>query len=154
MALFYADSSVLVKRHVVEPGTLWVQALTDRVAGNRIVTAHITQVEGMSALNRRRREGTLDVDLYRSIVDDFVALCATEYQVLALSPAIVDRCRVLLEAYPLRAYDAVQLATAVLSSQALTAAGHPPLTFLAADHRLQEAAASEGLPVDDPNQYP
>ena len=108
----------------------------------------------MSALNRRRREGTLDVDLYRSIVDDFVALCATEYQVLALSPAIVDRCRVLLEAYPLRAYDAVQLATAVLSSQALTAAGHPPLTFLAADHRLQEAAASEGLPVDDPNQYP
>ncbi|HSH78294.1 MAG TPA: type II toxin-antitoxin system VapC family toxin [Herpetosiphonaceae bacterium] len=139
MAFFYADSSVLVKRHLVEPGTLWMQALADPAARNRILTAHITHVEGMSALNRRRREGTLDIAQYASIADDLVALCATEYQVVALSPAIVDRCRQLLEAYPLRAYDAVQLATAVLSNQALIAGGHPPLTFLAADRRLRDS---------------
>ncbi len=154
MAFFYADSSVLVKRHVVEPGTGWVHALTDPAARNRVITAHITQVEVVSALNRRRREGTLNVAQYTAIADDFVALCTTEYQVVALSLAIVDRCRLLLEAHPLRAYDAVQLATALLSNQALIAAGHSPLTFLAADRQLRDAAAAEGLAVDDPNRYP
>jgi predicted nucleic acid-binding protein len=154
MSSFYADSSVLVKRHVVEPGTAWVQALTDPSARDRIITAQITQVEGLSALNRRQREGTLDTAQYATIADDFVTLCASEYELVALSPAIVDRCRLLLETYPLRAYDAVQLATALLSNEALIAAGYPPLTFLAADRRLREAAAAERLVIDDPNQYP
>ena len=34
MATYYADSSVLVKRHVAEVGTPWVQALTDPTAGH------------------------------------------------------------------------------------------------------------------------
>ncbi len=101
MAWLYADSSVLVKRHVVEVGTAWIQALTAPAAGNRIITAHISQVEVLSALNRRRREGTLSVAQYAAIVDDYVALATSEYQIVALSAAIVDRCRLLLETYPL-----------------------------------------------------
>ena len=153
MAVYYADSSVLVKRHVVESGTSWVQQLTEPAAGNRIITAHITQVEGISALSRRLREGTLALAQYTPIADDWVMLCVTQYQIVALTAAIVDASRRLLEAHPLRAYDAVQLATAVLSNQALVAAGHSPLTFLAADRRLLDTATAEGLAVDDPSQY-
>ncbi|MBA3944702.1 MAG: type II toxin-antitoxin system VapC family toxin [Herpetosiphonaceae bacterium] len=143
-----------MKRHVAELGTAWVRALTAHASGNHIMTAHLTQVEGMSALNRRRREGTLDATQYMQIVDDWVALCTVEYQLVALSPAIVDRCRLVLEAHPLRAYDAVQLATAILGNHALIAVEQPPLIFLTADRRLQEAAVVEGLAVDDPNRYP
>ncbi len=151
MAWLYADSSVLVKRHVVEAGTAWMLALTDGAAGNRVITAHVSEVEVVSAFNRRRREGTLSASQYAALVDDFVALCTSEYQIVALSQAIIDRCRLLLEAYPLRAYDAIQLATAVLSNQALVMSGQPSLTFLVADRRLREAARAEGLSVDNPN---
>jgi hypothetical protein len=35
MAVFYADSSVLVKRHVVEAGSLWVENVCDPQQGNQ-----------------------------------------------------------------------------------------------------------------------
>jgi predicted nucleic acid-binding protein len=55
VATYYAESSVLVKRHVVEVGTPWVQALTDPAAGHLFVTSRISMVEVISALNRCQR---------------------------------------------------------------------------------------------------
>jgi hypothetical protein len=45
MADYYADSSVLVKRHVREAGTDWFMALADPATGNTIITAHLSVVE-------------------------------------------------------------------------------------------------------------
>jgi hypothetical protein len=47
---YYADSSVLIKRHVQEIGTEWVQAITTPAAGNVIITARVSIVEVYSAL--------------------------------------------------------------------------------------------------------
>jgi hypothetical protein len=52
MAYYYADSSVLVKRHVHEMGTAWFRALAEPTAGNVIITTRISMVEVYSALNR------------------------------------------------------------------------------------------------------
>jgi hypothetical protein len=41
MADFYADSSVLVKRHVREAGTDWFAAIADPTTGNTILTAQV-----------------------------------------------------------------------------------------------------------------
>jgi len=60
----------------------------------------------------------------------------------------------LLERHPLRAYDAVHLATALRIHRWLVAAGQVGLAFLSADDRLNTAAAAEGLAVDNPNQHP
>jgi predicted nucleic acid-binding protein len=59
----------------------------------------------------------------------------------------------LLERHPLRAYDAVHLATALGAQEFLDAQGYPPLTFLSADERLNRAAGDEGLAVDNPNHH-
>jgi hypothetical protein len=150
MATYYADSSVLVKRHVVEPGTLRVQALTDPAAGHLFIISRISLVEVMSALNRRRREGSLSTSAYERIVTDFQALCATDYHVVEFTADLVPGARRLLEQHPLRAYDAVQLASALLTDAILRANGTPPLIFLAADDRLLTAAQMEGLAVENP----
>lgn len=45
MADYYADSSVLVKRHVNEIGSTWVRALVDPAAGNVMITSRVSIVE-------------------------------------------------------------------------------------------------------------
>jgi len=54
----------------------------------------------------------------------------------------------------LRAYDAVQLASALRANRALQAARLPSLLFLSADDRLITAATHEGLATDNPNSHP
>lgn len=153
MTDYYADSSVLVKRHVRETGTDWFRALCAPDTGNIIITTRISMVEVYSALNRRQREARLTAVDYADITADFLSICLTEYQFVELTDEIVRRAKILLERYPLRAYDAVQLASAVLTQHALQTASLPPLTFLAADNRLLTAAQAEGLQTDDPNAH-
>lgn len=126
MADYYADSSTLVKRHVHETGTGWFRALCDPAAGNVIITARISMVEVYSALNRRRRDASLTVVDYADIVADLAAIWAAEYQFVELTAPVVERTKSLLERHQLRAYDAVQLASALLAQDVLQSAGLPP----------------------------
>jgi hypothetical protein len=154
VADYYADSSALVKRHVYEPGSDWFQALAEPTTGNLIITARVSMVEVYSALNRRLREAHLSGADYAQIVTDFAAVCLTEYQLVELTEVVVERARLLLEHHALRAYDAIQLASALTSNDTLQAAGLPPLTFIAADNNLLTAAQAEGLATDNPNDHP
>lgn len=154
MAHCYVDSSAPVKRHLLETGSVWFQALAAPEAGNAIVTARISMAEVYSALNRRRREATLDTADYARIVADFHALCVTQYTLVELTALIVERARQLLEQHPLRAYDAVHLASALVVNEALMAADLSALTFVSADQRLITAAQTEGLATDNPNAHP
>lgn len=154
MAELYADSSVLVKRHVGEAGTRWFRGLADPLSGNLILTTRLSIVEVYSALNRRVREGTLDPTTYAALAADFDGVCAAEYRLLELGPVVAARARRLLEQHPLRAYDAIQLATALSANDLLLASGLQALTFLSADTRLLRAARAEGLAIDDPNDHP
>jgi predicted nucleic acid-binding protein len=148
---YYADSSVLVKRHVYEAGANWFQALADPSTGNVIITSRISLAEVYSALNRRRREAGISIGDYVALVSDFDLVCVVEYQIVELTSRVVERARTLLEVYSLRAYDAVQLASAILTNETLQIGELAPLVFLAADSRLLSAAEAEGLSVDNPN---
>jgi hypothetical protein len=111
-------------------------------------------VEVYSALNRRLREAHLSIVDYAQIATDFATFCAAEYQLIELTAPVVDRSRLLLEHHPLRAYDAVQLSSALQVNEALQAANLPALTFLAADVQLLAVAQAEGLTTDNPNDHP
>jgi predicted nucleic acid-binding protein len=87
-------------------------------------------------------------------VADFDAICATEYQLVELTSSVVEQARLLLEHHPLRAYDAVQLASALVAQHALQSVNLLPLTFLSADDRLLVVAQAEGLVTDNPNTHP
>ena len=154
MASYYADSSVLVKRHIQEVGTAWFQTLADLATGNTILATQVSEIEVISALQRRLREGFLSSADAQQLGADFRALCQTEYQLVGVTTAVVDRACQLLTQYPLRAYDAIQLASALIANDALLVAGLNAATFLSADLRLLQAAAAEGLSTDDPNQHP
>jgi predicted nucleic acid-binding protein len=109
MADYYADSSVLVKRHVNEIGSDWFRALADPASGNAIITLRVSIIEVYSAFNRRVREAGLSPVDYTQLATDFASIYGAEYQIVELTVAVADRARVLLENHALRAYDGIQL---------------------------------------------
>jgi uncharacterized protein len=59
MALYFFDSSALVKRYVREQGSAWVCEITATEGGHLIRLSLLTSIEIASALARRQREGGL-----------------------------------------------------------------------------------------------
>lgn len=151
---YYADSSALVKRHVAEIGSGWIKDEFDAAGGNIVITTKLSIVEVLSALNRRQREATLAAADYQDIAKAFLEAVELEYQIVDLTDAVLLESKRLLEIYPLRAGDAVQLASAVASQNILSGKNLSTLIFLASDVRLLNAAKSEGLTTDDPQNYP
>ena len=149
----YLDSSVVVKRYVDEAGSAWLRGLLAPAADALVFTSRLTAVETVSAFARRLRDGTLTTDEFTALRDAFLTHCLDEYQLIPVAADIITLSCALLERRPLRAYDAVHLATALVVQGFLARRGQASLTFLSADDRLNRAAAVEGLPTDDPNQH-
>lgn len=154
MSYYFLDSSALVKRYIAETGTTWIRSLTSADAGNVIVIAHITQAEVVSGAMRRKREGSITARTARAIRLLIDRHSSREYRVVGLTAQIMQRAEDLLETHALRAYDSVQLASAVESNARIVAIGLPPITFISADTHLLAAAIAEGLSTDDPNVHP
>ena len=60
----------------------------------------------------------------------------------------------MVERHGLRGYDAVHLAAAYDVAAVQRQGGADPLTFVSADDDQRQAAAAEGLVVEDPNAHP
>lgn len=153
MAFYYVDSSVLVRRHTPEIGSAWVESLTDPAAGNTIIISRISTVEVLSAFQRKRREGGLTDIQAAQLTDDFLAICTSQYTLLDVTEAVLHLARQLVQRHPLKAYDAVQLASALLTNAALEAAEIDQLILLAGDRQLLKAAMAENIAVDDPQAH-
>ena len=48
MTQYFLDSSALIKRYIVEPGTTWVRSIIQHSSGNTIIIAQTTQIEIVS----------------------------------------------------------------------------------------------------------
>jgi predicted nucleic acid-binding protein len=153
MSHYFFDTSALIKRYVVEQGTSWVRSIVAPKADNTILVAQITRVEIVSGTSRRKRSGQISERTARAVRLMIDRHSSREYKTVGLTEQIIQRAEDLLETHALRAYDAMQLAVALHSNDALVAAGLPPLVFVSADKRLLDAAASEGLSIEDPNTH-
>jgi len=151
---YYLDASALAKRYVDEVGSDWLRAAIDPGQSPLIFSSRLSILEIVSALVRRLREGRLTAAEYATARDAFRSDCIQEYQIMPPTMAVVDQAADLLEPHVLRAYDATHLATALNAQGFLASRSYAPLTFLSADAHLNQAAAAEGLPVDNPNAHP
>jgi predicted nucleic acid-binding protein len=153
MSRYYLDASALVKRYVNESGSDWLRASLASIPSPLLFTCRISIVEVASAFARRVREGSLTADEFTVALDAFRGDCLNEYQIMPPTTPVIDEACALVERYPLRAYDAVHLASALAAQQFLAAREYPPLAFVSADDNLNDAATAEGLAVDNPNHH-
>ena len=152
--IYFLDSSALIKRYVVEIGSPWIKTLTDSQTGNSLLLVRITWVEVLSAFARRQREGGIPAAEVAALIAKFRSEFNSRYRVIEVDRALVERAGELIVQYPLRAYDAVQLASALRVQSVLTSMPETQLIFVSADNRLLDISQSAGLSIDNPNNYP
>lgn len=137
----FADSSALVKLYADEPGHEPVRALS------HLVVSHLARVEVPSAIWRKQRLGELDPGAARLLTAAFEAdWSGTEeepprFSVVTATVPVLDGAARLCAVHGLRAYDAVQLASALAVRDAVPECQ----TFAAFDRQLRAAAAAEGF---------
>ncbi len=156
MALYYLDASALVKYYILEPGSTWVRELVDAPASdgesreNRVFISEASIAESAAAfavlhrtqrISLRTRDGAFKACMKHiaSGLLNTVPVDTADFQMAAH----------LTQRYPLKAYDAVQLAVALRENQALVAHQFT-LTFVSGDNALLAAAQAEGLTTDNP----
>ncbi len=151
---YFLDSSALVKRYVPETGSSWIQSITDFTIGNSIAIARLAWVEVFSAFARRQREGSLSSNELDIIVQKFRNDFTTQYQIIEVDQVLLEKAGELVIQYPLRAYDAIQLASALCLQYNFAHTTNTQFIFVTADIRLINIAQSESLMTDNPNNYP
>jgi len=152
MSLFYLDASALVKRYVHEPGSTWVRTLIDNPA-NVILISAISLVEVAAAIaicvrtaKLRPRQGRMAYEEFSDEVDKGV------YQLWQVTQPLIEQAAELTQRYPLKGYDAVQVASGLQLAQHL-ATQKVTVTFVSGDKQALDAADAEGLPVENPFEH-
>ncbi len=136
--ILFLDTSALVKLYVSEPGT---ERVRDAIARAKTVAAsRIAYAEARAALARAHRESRIrTADLRRTVGEldeDWERLFIVE-----VTGGVAREAGDLAEQHGLRAYDALQLASALLLQRQLDS----NVAFLAFDEALMAAAADAGL---------
>lgn len=138
MAYAFFDTSALIKRYVNEPGRREVLQLLRK---NHGVVSALLPVEVRSALRRRMAEGTLDAKQTSAILKRFTADRAF-WTFIEVSREVIASAESRATAHPLRALDAIQVASGQIFASRL---GRSNVVFVTADERQHSAAATIGL---------
>jgi predicted nucleic acid-binding protein len=157
MDVYYFDTSATVKYYLPELGSSWIIDLVDEVDDvswrNAIVFSKIAVVEGAAAIAKRQRMGQITDAQQKRLMGIFLKDCADRFQSWDVDDEVVELATDLTQRHPLRGYDAMHLATALILNRVLVKNMLPSLTFVAADNMLCKAAEKEKLTVENPNQH-
>jgi predicted nucleic acid-binding protein len=143
----FADSSALVKLYADEAGHDHIRGLVS------VAVAQLARVEVPAALWRKQRMGELSADDARLLTTDFEAdYFGTDsepprFVAVVATGSLLDDAARLCAGHGLRAYDAVQLSSAL----AVRLADDSCTAFAAFDRSLRTAAAAEGFGLVPPN---
>lgn len=154
MTTFFLDASAVVKRYLAEIGSDYILNIVDPSVPHTIILAEITRVEVAAAIAARQRAGSkLTLEERDEAVSLLLRHCNSEYRMVPLTPNVIGRAVELTQSHRLRGYDAVQLATALVTNESLLAAGLEGLLFVTADNDLIKASTKEQLHSENPNRH-
>ncbi len=157
MAIYYFDTSALLKRYVDEPGSNWIRQLctASDADGERVhilLVGNITTVEVAAALSILERRKIVPKGIAERAYRKFVADLPTEYQITEINSSLLSVAAELALHHPLKANDAVQLALA-LAAQKILQESDLELILLSGDAQLLQAARKEYLASDNPFEH-
>ena len=149
-AVYYFDTSAVVKLYHQELGTDQVEALFAQV-NNAVMISELTVVELNSTAARKLRTGEINLDAYEAILKNFDEDCQHRFIIFSLSAAVSQNAKDLLQKYgktkALRTLDALHLGAC------MTVSATEEIIFVCADTRLIEIATLESIQFLNPEVY-
>jgi len=136
--ILYLDTSALVKRYFEEPGSR--RLLSKWKEASEIVTSSVAYAEALAAFHRKRRESGLEDELFGKVLEAF-RLDWKSFVRVEVTDELNEAIDQALEKHPLRGFDAIHLASAVVVGQTLA----EPIVFACFDERLAQAAVDAGM---------
>ena len=136
----YLDTSALVKCYMTERDSPEVLDLAERA--ELVATSLVSRTEVAAAVAKAVRLGWLSSENGRKAHGTFLSQW-TDFLRIPLTEALVSRADTLSWDYALRAYDAIQLASALTWQEAVGR----PVTLATFDRELWEAGQTAGLRV-------
>jgi predicted nucleic acid-binding protein len=153
VAVYYFDTSALVKRYLQEDGTTWVRGITDPVLVQEIYIVRVTGPEMVAAFFLKARRGEITDSEAAAASVKFEFDFKNQYRIVEVTVTVAERAMRLARQHSLRGYDSVQLAAALELRIRRNREGSQPFTFISADNRLNASAQTEGLGTDNPNLH-
>lgn len=150
MALYYLDTSALVKLYVREPGTDQMIRLASTSSGHTLSVISLARVEFRAAVRKRERTGDVPHEMAEALIARMERHWPDLYLVQPVTEAVVEEAAALLDRHPLKAYDAMQLAGCLSLRSRLP---ERP-SFVCSDRQLLRAAQAEGLTAVNPVASP
>ena len=114
-----------------------------------LTTSRLSEVEVASALSRRRREGACTASEHDLALQE-LGSDLSGMSVIEIASGVAARAREIVSRNPLRAGDAIHLASCLL----LQNTTGQTVDLVAFDRKLRAAAELEGLPVIPPEIEP
>jgi uncharacterized protein len=152
LSQFYFDTSAIVKGYTQEAGSNWLKTLLDPNLGHTFILSEIALAEFAAAIAAKGRAGNISSVEQAKTLALFIGHCTVDYQLVEVSRTIIERAVNLTQNHRLRGYDAVQLATALITKETLMAANiQVDFILVAADEDLLKVGQLEGLAIENPN---
>jgi len=154
MDIYFLDTSALVKRYITEIGSDWIMEHCQSEQDNVLIISQATLVEVIATFCRKAREQNLKQRISETERDRIISLfrkdAQHQYIVIPVTSLIYTQAGDLCRFHRLRAYDAIQLACALLVREKLTGLGTYVPIFVSADIELLHIAQETGLSVKNP----
>ncbi len=148
MAIYYLDTSGIVKRYRIEQGTEVIdKLLSDPLPQDEFYTSFLSIIELTSSIVRLARSGQLPEKAASQTIARFRQDIRDGFKVWPLDNEIAEGAVTIIEGHGLRSGDAIHMATARLI---IAAVSYSPLVIVSSDRELLRAAKAIGIAVLDP----
>ena len=144
MAVFFFDTSALVKRYYSEKGTDAVDEIieTDQ---NCVVISSLSIIETVSAFRRKHNRGELSKEAMDGLLSSFFQEALEEFLILPLEESILQFSFELILEDDLRTLDSLQFSTAISIEPEIE-----DFRFVCTDSDLVSIAQKRGLSTVNP----
>lgn len=150
MAVFYLDSSALLKRYRTEKGTGVVDAIYDNRSDEHfLVTSQLTCVEVESVAARARKAGLLNIRAYGALLASFARDISEGVRVIPIDHEALVGAAESVREVPLRSLDAIHYSVVKRMHRRHDAATHH-FVFVGSDRELLDACEHAKINTLDP----
>ncbi|MGN6592426.1 MAG: type II toxin-antitoxin system VapC family toxin [Terriglobales bacterium] len=149
MPAFFLDTSALLKLYVEEAGSARLEAAVS-APGVRLAISSLGMLEFKAVIRARMRGGAIEPGEGEQSLADFSRRATRSLVQQSLTEVVVGLANLLLDRHPLRAPDALQLASCLELYRTKQEALGTEVYLVGSDQRLLAAARAEGVPCWDP----